>query len=66
MSEPTISLEAADDLMKKWEADAAKAEEAKAPDKKKKKVKDALKAGAKQGRGGLGTNTKRLLDQIED
>jgi hypothetical protein len=64
MSEPKITLEEAEDLMKRWEAEAAKAEEAKNP--KKKKIKDALKAGAKQGLGGLGTNTKRLLDQIED
>jgi hypothetical protein len=66
MSEPTISLEAADDLMKKWEAEAKASQEEAAQDPKKKKIKDALKAGAKQGRGGLGTNTKRLLDQIED
>lgn len=34
--------------------------------KKKEKVKDLLKAGAKQGRGGLNTNQRRLLEQIED
>ena len=35
-------------------------------DKKKAKVKDLLVEGAKQGRGGLGSNTKKLLDQVDD
>jgi hypothetical protein len=65
MSEPSISLEAAQDLMDKWAAEAEAQEGAKVP-KKKKKVKDAIKAGAKQGRGGLGIHTKRLLAQIDD
>jgi hypothetical protein len=33
---------------------------------KKKKVKDAIKTGAKQGRGGLNLHARDLLDQIED
>jgi len=37
-----------------------------AADKKKAKVKDLLVEGAKQGRGGLGSNTKKLLDQVDD
>jgi hypothetical protein len=67
MTEPSISLEAAQDLMDKWDAEAAAAKKAATPpDKKRKKVKDAIKAGAKQGRGGLGIHTKRLLDQVDD
>lgn len=33
---------------------------------KKEKVKDALKAGAKQGRGGLGLGAKKQFDRLEE
>ncbi len=65
MAEPTpqISMDEALALMDKHAAeDAAKA---KAKEKKTKKVKDLLVEGAKQGLGGLGLNTQRLLDQID-
>ena len=64
-----LTLDEALALMDKHtaEADAVKAtEEEKKKLKTKEKVKDLLKEGAKQGRGGLGSNTKRLLDQIDD
>ncbi len=67
MADPSISLEAAQDLMDKWAAEAEAQEGAKDKNaKKKKKVKDAIKAGAKQGFGGLGIHTKNLLDEIDD
>ncbi len=68
MTDPSISLEAANDLMDKWAAEAEAQEGAKVEDKsakKKKKVKDALKAGAKQGFGGLGLHTRNLLEEID-
>ena len=62
-----LTLEEALALMDKHEADSTAASDAKKAEiKKKEKVKDLLKEGAKQGRGGLGSNTQRLLDQIED
>ncbi|KKL61514.1 hypothetical protein LCGC14_2194510 [marine sediment metagenome] len=49
------------------EDDAAKAAAAAAAPQKKKvaKVKDLLKEGAKQGRGGLGLGTRKQLDALE-
>ena len=66
MTEPSISLEAAQDLMDKWAAEAKAQEGAKVKDVKKKKVKDALKTGAKQGLKGLGVHTKKLLEKVDD
>ena len=68
MTDPSISLEAANDLMDKWAAEAEAEAQEGAKDKsaqKKKKVKDALKAGAKQGFGGLGLHTRNLLEEID-
>ena len=66
MTDPSISLEAANDLMDKWAAEAEAQEGAKDKSaQKKKKVKDALKAGAKQGFGGLGLHTRNLLEEID-
>ncbi len=60
-----ITLDAAHDLMDKWEAEAAAATAAtdaqKAKIKKKEQVKDLLKEGAKQGLGGLGLGAQRQL-----
>jgi hypothetical protein len=67
MADEKLTLDEALALMDKHEADAAEATDAeKAKIKKKEKVKDLLKEGAKQGRGGFNSNSKRLLDQIED
>jgi hypothetical protein len=62
-----LTLDEALALLDKHEADAASATDAeKAKIKKKEKVKDLLKEGAKQGRGGLNRNQRRLLEQIDD
>ena len=61
--ERTMTLDEAMALLDKHAEDEATT---KAADKKKAKVKDLIKEGAKQGRGGLGTHTKKLLDQIDD
>ncbi len=46
--------------------DAAKTEAAESPKKKNvAKVKDLLKEGAKQGRGGLGRGTRKQLDALD-
>jgi len=58
-----MTLDEAAALLDKMEEDEETTSDA---DKKKKKVKDLIQEGAKQGRGGLGSNTKKLLDQIED
>jgi hypothetical protein len=64
MPEQTLTMEEAMALMDKHAAeDAAKV---KTKTKKAKKVKDLLVEGSKQGRGGLGVNTRKLLDQIDD
>ncbi len=61
-----LTLDEAMALLDKHEADTVAATEAeKAKIKKKEKVKDLLKAGAEQGRGGLNRNQRRLLEQID-
>ena len=56
-----ITLDEAMAILDKHAADEAVLSTA---DKKKAKVKDLILEGAKQGRAGLGSNTKKLLDQI--
>jgi len=60
-----LTLDEALALLDKHKADAATTAE-KVKVKIKKKVKDLLKEGAEQGRGGLNRNQRRLLDQIDD
>ncbi len=62
MADKKLTLDEAMALLDKHAAEAA----AKTQTKKKEKVKDLLKEGAKQGRAGLNSNARRLLDQIED
>ena len=59
-----LTLDEALALLDKHEADASAATVEKV--KVKKKVKDLLKEGAKQGHGGLNRNQRRLLEQIDD
>lgn len=59
--ERTITLDEALALLDKHAA----ADENKAATDKKKKVKTLLEDGFKQGRGGLGGHTRRLLDKID-
>ncbi len=67
MADKILTLDEALALLDKHSADAKAASDAeKSKIKKKEKVKDLLKEGAKQGRGGLNMNQRRLLDQIDD
>jgi hypothetical protein len=68
MAEPTLTLEEALALMDKHaEEDAVKAtDKEKKKIKKKEDVKDLIKEGAKQGRGGLGIGASRQLQILED
>lgn len=64
---PSLTLDEALALMDKHADDSKAAQDAeKVKIKKKEKVKDLLKEGAKQGLKGLGIHTKRLLDEVED
>lgn len=66
MPDKKLTLDEALALLDKHKADATAATDAeKAKLKKKEKVKDLLKEGAKQGRGGLNINQRRLLDQVD-
>jgi len=66
MADRTLTLDEALALLDKHSEDAKAASDMKRGKLKKKKVKDLLKEGAKQGRGGLNTNQSRLLDQIDN
>jgi hypothetical protein len=67
MADKALTLDEALALLDKHSADAKAALDVeKVKIKKKEKVKDLLKEGTKQGRGGLNTNQSRLLDQIDD
>ncbi len=63
--EKKLSFEEALAILDRHAAEDAAKEDA-APNKKKvAKVKDLLKEGAKQGRGGLGRGTSKQLEQLE-
>ena len=64
---PKMTIEEAMAMIDRHAAEEEVAKAAAASPNKKKvaKAKDALKAGAKQGRGGLGRGTQRQLDALE-
>lgn len=66
---PTLTLDEAMALLEKHEAEAEAEAEAKKKNKKEEKVeevKDLIKAGAQQGRGGLNAGASRQLGVLEE
>lgn len=70
MADAPLTPEQMEALMDKvlGEHEADKRKEASPPDKRKEKVKGAIKAGAEQagkGRGALGSGAQRQMDELE-
>ena len=66
MEERKLSLDEALAMLDRHAAEEAAATAPPSPNKKNvAKVKDLLKEGAKQGRGGLGRGTRKQLDALE-
>ncbi len=66
MAEPTLTMDEAMALLDKHAAEEEASKKKKKADTKVDKVKDILKEGAKQGRGGLNAGASRQLKILEE